>query len=123
MFIYAISSIQKLVRLAQVVEQWTGNPEVGGSSPPSNHFRMLMEFVLISFIKPEERKTLNKKLNYQLITIFLFALYEFQILDEQKIAWVQCGLQNQMGGPGRLGCRETVSIQHGIKVLTTSRDF
>ena len=22
--------------LAQVVEQWTGNPEVGGSSPPSN---------------------------------------------------------------------------------------
>ena len=24
------------VRLAQVVEQWTGNPEVGGSSPPSN---------------------------------------------------------------------------------------
>ena len=23
--------------LAQVVEQWTGNPEVGGSSPPSNH--------------------------------------------------------------------------------------
>ena len=29
----AISSIQKLVRLAQVVEQWTGNPEVGDSSP------------------------------------------------------------------------------------------
>ena len=36
-FIYAINSIRKLVRLAQVVEQWTGNPEVGGSSPPSNH--------------------------------------------------------------------------------------
>ena len=36
-FIYAISSIRKLVRLAQVVEQWTGNPEVGCSSPPSNH--------------------------------------------------------------------------------------
>ena len=36
-FIYAINSIQKLVRLAQVVEQWTGNPEVGGSSPPCNN--------------------------------------------------------------------------------------
>ena len=35
-FIYAINSIRKSVRLAQVVEQWTGNPEVGGSSPPSN---------------------------------------------------------------------------------------
>ena len=35
-FIYALNSIQKSVRLAQVVEQWTGNPEVGGSSPPSN---------------------------------------------------------------------------------------
>ena len=32
-FIYAINSIRKSVRLAQVVEQWTGNPEVGGSSP------------------------------------------------------------------------------------------
>ena len=29
--------VQFLVRAAQVVEQWTGNPEVGGSSPPSNH--------------------------------------------------------------------------------------
>ena len=36
-FIYAISNIRKLVRLAQVVEQWTGIPEVVGSSPPSNH--------------------------------------------------------------------------------------
>ena len=27
----------EFLRLAQVVEQWTGNPEVGGSSPPSNH--------------------------------------------------------------------------------------
>ena len=35
-FIYAINSIRKSVRLAQVVEQWTGNPEVGGSSPSSN---------------------------------------------------------------------------------------
>ena len=35
-FIYAINSIRKSVRLAQVVEQWTGNPEVGDSSPPSN---------------------------------------------------------------------------------------
>ena len=35
-FIYAITTIQKSVRLAQVVEQWIGNPEVGGSSPPSN---------------------------------------------------------------------------------------
>ena len=32
-----LTSIQKLVRLAQLVEQWTGNPEAGGSSPPSNH--------------------------------------------------------------------------------------
>ena len=42
----------ELVRLAQLVEQWTGNPEAGGSSPQSNHlnFRMLKEFVLISFI-------------------------------------------------------------------------
>ena len=32
----AINSIRKSVRLAQVVEQWTGNPEVGGSNPPSN---------------------------------------------------------------------------------------
>ena len=28
MFIYAINSIRKLVRLAQLVEQWTGNPEI-----------------------------------------------------------------------------------------------
>ena len=28
-----LTSIRKLVRLAQVVEQWTGNPEAGGSSP------------------------------------------------------------------------------------------
>ena len=33
-FIYAISNIRKSVRLSQVVEQLTGNPEVGGSSPP-----------------------------------------------------------------------------------------
>ena len=32
-----LTSIRKLVRLAQLVEQWTGNPEAGGSSPPSNH--------------------------------------------------------------------------------------
>ena len=36
-FICAINGIRELVGLAQVVEQWTGNPEVGGSSPPSNH--------------------------------------------------------------------------------------
>ena len=35
-FIYAINSDRKSVRLAQVVEQWTGNPEVGCSSPQSN---------------------------------------------------------------------------------------
>ena len=29
-------SIRELVRLAQVVEQWTGNPELRGSSTPSN---------------------------------------------------------------------------------------
>ena len=56
-----LTCIRKLVRLAQLVEQWTGNPEAGGSSPPSNHFyfRMLKEFVLISFMKPDVRKTLN----------------------------------------------------------------
>ena len=32
-----LTSIQKLVRLAQLVEQWTGNPGAGGSSPPSNY--------------------------------------------------------------------------------------
>ena len=31
------ASERELVRLAQLVEQWTGNPEVGGSSPPSNN--------------------------------------------------------------------------------------
>ena len=36
-FMYAINNIRKMVRLAQVVEQWTGNPEVEGWSPPSNH--------------------------------------------------------------------------------------
>ena len=36
-FICAINSIRKLVRLAQLVEQWTSNPEVEGSSPSSNH--------------------------------------------------------------------------------------
>ena len=28
-----LTSIQKLVRLAQLVEQWTGNPEVGVRVP------------------------------------------------------------------------------------------
>ena len=28
---------KQLVRLAQLVEQWTGNQEVEGSSHPSNH--------------------------------------------------------------------------------------
>ena len=38
-----LTAPEKLVRLAQVVEQWTGNTEVGDSSPPSNHliFRCL----------------------------------------------------------------------------------
>ena len=31
-----LTSIRELVRLAQLVEQWTGDPEAGGSSPPSN---------------------------------------------------------------------------------------
>ena len=31
-----LTASKKSVRLAQVVEQWTGNPEVGGSCPPSN---------------------------------------------------------------------------------------
>ena len=31
--LYAINSIRELVRLAQVVEQWTGNPEVGVRVP------------------------------------------------------------------------------------------
>ena len=30
-------SVHISVRLAQVVKQWTGNPEVRGSSLPSNH--------------------------------------------------------------------------------------
>ena len=30
-------SLRKLVRLAQLVEQWTGKPGARGSSPPSNH--------------------------------------------------------------------------------------
>ena len=42
MFISAINNNQKLVRLAQLVEQWTGIP-----------------FVLISSYQPNERKTLN----------------------------------------------------------------
>ena len=52
------NNIPKFVRLAQLVEQWTGISEVVGSSPPFN-FQMLKEFVLISFIKPNVRKTLN----------------------------------------------------------------
>ena len=32
-----LSSIGVSVGLAQLVEQWTGNPEAGGSSLPSNH--------------------------------------------------------------------------------------
>ena len=36
-FIYANDSIRKMVRLAEVVEQWTSDPEVWGSSHPSNH--------------------------------------------------------------------------------------
>ena len=36
-FTYAINNMRELVRLAQLLEQWTGNPEVGGSSTPSNH--------------------------------------------------------------------------------------
>ena len=32
-----LAQLVSWVRLAQVVEQWTGNPEVEGSSPPSNH--------------------------------------------------------------------------------------
>ena len=32
-----LTSIRKLVKLAQLVEQWTGNREAGGSSPPANH--------------------------------------------------------------------------------------
>ena len=60
-FIHAINSARKLVRLAQVVEQWTGNQKVGGPCPSSSHlnFRELMEFVLISFNKPDVRKILN----------------------------------------------------------------
>ena len=29
--------VHRSTLLAQVVEQWTGNPEIGGWSPPSNH--------------------------------------------------------------------------------------
>ena len=43
-----------------VLWQWTGNPEIGGSSPPSNrlNFWVPTEFELISF-KPDIRKTLT----------------------------------------------------------------
>ena len=59
MFIYAINSILNLVKLAQLIEQWTNNSEVWDKSLPSNHFnfQMLMEFVLISFNKPDVHKT------------------------------------------------------------------
>ena len=32
-----LTIIRKLVRLAQLLEQWTGNPEAGGSNPRSNY--------------------------------------------------------------------------------------
>ena len=32
-----LTASENWLGLAQVVEQWTGNPEVGSSSPPSNH--------------------------------------------------------------------------------------
>ena len=58
--IYAIYSIRKLVRLAQLIEQWTGNPDVGGSIPPSKHLisgclRIRTDFLSL----PDVRKTLN----------------------------------------------------------------
>ena len=49
-FLYVINRIRKLVRLAQLVEQWTGNPEAGVSSPQSTHqfsddYRTLTDFL------------------------------------------------------------------------------
>ena len=32
-----LTASKNLVRLAQLVEQWTRNPETGGSSPLSSH--------------------------------------------------------------------------------------
>ena len=53
------TDFRKSVRLAQIVKQWTGNPDASGSRPclitnfPNG-------FALISFIKPDVRKILNK---------------------------------------------------------------
>ena len=43
----------------------------------------------------------------------------FKTLAEEKIALVHYGLQDQMGGPGRERCVETVCIQHDNKVSAT----
>ena len=41
-----------------LVEQWSGNPKAGGSSPHlAINIRTLTEFVLISFKRPDVRKT------------------------------------------------------------------
>ena len=44
----------------QLVEQWTGNPEAGGSSLfLTINFQMLTEFIPISLNKPDVRKILK----------------------------------------------------------------
>ena len=63
-FIYAINSIRKLVRLAQLIEQWTGISAVGVRVP---RLTILTEFELISYIKSHVSKALSVKM----ITNFL----------------------------------------------------
>ena len=54
------SFMQLTKRLAQLVEQWTSNLKVGGWRPFGwIGFGCFTEFVLISFIKPDVRKTIN----------------------------------------------------------------
>ena len=55
-----INNIRKLVKLAQLVEQWIGNPETMGSTRCLTiNFLTLTEMVLISFYTPDARKILK----------------------------------------------------------------
>ena len=75
-FRYAINSIQNYVKLAQLIEQWTGNPEVRGLSPRlsikfSDTYKIRIDFlyyvrvskILTNLIiaKNEQNKNLIKK--------------------------------------------------------------
>ena len=39
-----LTAVRNLLRLAQLVEQWTGNPEVGDSSPRPTNIRNVCGF-------------------------------------------------------------------------------